>query len=77
MDFGDTGDLNDGLRLTYWGPLSQSGVTSSPANRTLALRNKHGEVLVSYSDLEDWIDFKELHACDMLSKTVISTACNL
>ena len=41
------------------------------------LFNKHCEVLVSCSDWVDWIDFKELHACDMLSKAVISTACQL
>ena len=39
--------------------------------------NKHCEVLVSCSDWEDWIDFIELHVSDMLSKAVISTACQL
>ena len=39
--------------------------------------NKHCEVLVSCSDWVDWIDFIELHACNMLSKTVKSTACQL
>ena len=39
--------------------------------------NKHCEVLVSCSDWVDFIDFIELHAFDMLSKYVISTACQL
>ena len=42
-----------------------------------AFKNKHCEVLVSCSDWVDWIDFIELHACNMLSKAVISTACQL
>jgi len=40
-------------------------------------KNKHCEVLVSCSDWVDWINFIELHAFDMLSKAVISTACQL
>ena len=39
--------------------------------------NKHCEVLVSCSDWVDKIDLIDLHACDMLSKAVISTACQL
>ena len=41
------------------------------------IKNKHCEVLVSCSDWVDLIDFIELHAFDMLSKAVISTACQL
>ena len=36
--------------------------------------NKHCEVLVSCSNWIYWIDLIELHACDKLSKAVISTA---
>ena len=39
--------------------------------------NKHCEVLVSCSDWVDWIDYIELHACDMLSEASIGTACQL
>ena len=42
---------------------------------TLPKFNKHCEVLVSCSDWVDWIDFIELHACNILSKAGISTAC--
>ena len=34
--------------------------------------NKHCEVLVSCSD---WVDLIKLHACNLLSKAFISTAC--
>ena len=43
-------------------------------HRTKGFPNKHCEVLVSCSDWVDLIDFIELHAFDMLSKAVISTA---
>ena len=36
------------------------------AKKKIVNLNKHCEVLVSCSDWVDWIDFKELHACDML-----------
>ena len=47
---------------------------SKVSSAVIIIFNKHCEVLVSCSDWVDWIDFIELHACNMLSKAVISTA---
>ena len=45
--------------------------------RTRMEMNKHCEVLVSCSNWVYRIDLIEQHACDKLSKAVISTACQL
>ena len=75
------------LKLTRQIPKSQIKAKSydlyfKPKNQSIILLydlifhpNKHCAVLVSCSDWMDLMDFIELHACDMLSKAVISSAC--
>ena len=67
---------SNALRCQFWRLFTSIYVSTSKYSllANMIKKNKHCEVLVSCSD---WVDFIELHACNLLSKAVISTAYQL